>query len=77
MSRRTAPVLLTLVVLLGAALAATIGVRNYRGIRNLVEADPPSPELREPPGRTGIARLQEVRFAGRDWAQMPHDYAAA
>lgn len=59
--------LLAIVVVLAAcvAFAALIGVRNYRGARSEIEADPPSPLLQRPEG-VGIPGIQAVSFVSRD-----------
>ena len=46
-------------------LAAIIVERNYRGARSELEADPPSPLLKDPQS-TGVAQLQAVSFITAD-----------
>ena len=53
------------VCVLFAALAAVIALHNYRAVRNLFAADPPSPLLAAPQS-TGIAGLESVSFKSND-----------
>jgi uncharacterized protein len=48
-------------LLVGVALAAIIATRNYEGARSEIEADPPSPLLKDVQ-RVGLAGLQAVSF---------------
>ncbi len=67
--------LLLLTVLAGLGIAATIGMRNYRGAHSLVEADPPSALLKTP-AAAGIAGLRAVSFTSRDRIRLTAWYRA-
>jgi dipeptidyl aminopeptidase/acylaminoacyl peptidase len=57
-------------------LAVLVGARNYHGARSEIEADPPSPFLRQP-NAVGIANLQPVSFVTRDGLRIAAWYVAS
>jgi dipeptidyl aminopeptidase/acylaminoacyl peptidase len=52
-----------------------IGIRNYRSMRDLLAADPPSPLLQSP-DRTAIAGLRTVSFTMKNGIRLAGWYAA-
>jgi uncharacterized protein len=57
-------------------VAAFVAARSYHGARSEIEADPPSPLLRQP-NAVGVADMQPVSFVTRDGLRIAAWYVAS